>query len=444
MRTTLLTGLIDDVATDFSRPGVVWQIAEVAGCALLGWLLARALRRVFSNAPMQPAGLQLVGERFSRILTPFLTWLLLLAARPLLAPWHHVNLVRLALLLAGALALIRFAFYALQRAFGRKGTAGGLLKILETVFALLVCAGVALYITGWWPDLVDYLEHTVVPIGHHEVSVLTILQAAGSVIVTLVVALWAGRTLEDRLMRIEDIHSSLRAVIARLARALLIVVAVLVSLSMVGIDLTVLSVFGGALGVGLGLGLQKVASNYVSGFIILLERSLAIGDMIMVDRYSGIITRINARYTVLRALDGVETVVPNEMLAANAVQNLSLSDRSLRLATTLAVAYDTDIERLFPLLVETAMGVSRVMREPAPSANLLRFGADGLELEVGFWIADPENGRMGVTSEVNRAIWRLLNRENVTVPYPQREVTLLRRARPPGPPESPDAAAPRG
>ncbi|UUZ47303.1 mechanosensitive ion channel [Massilia sp. B-10] len=191
-----------------------------------------------------------------------------------------------------------------------------------------------------------------------------------------------------------------------------------------GIDLTVLSVFGGALGVGLGLGLQKIASNYVSGFVILLERSLSIGDMILVDKFSGKVTQINTRYTVLQGLDGTETVIPNEMLISGPVQNLSLSSRQVRVATQLTVAFDTDLANLMPKIVEVCKSVERVLADPELTVVLKNFGADGFELDVGMWIEDPENGRGGLLSDVNLGIWSLLQREGVSLPYPTRDLRI--------------------
>jgi small-conductance mechanosensitive channel len=276
-----------------------------------------------------------------------------------------------------------------------------------------------------WPDMVDALDDIVVPAGRYKISVWTILQASASVFVTLLLALWAGAAIEERVMRIETVHSSLRVVTARMGRAVLILIAVLVSLSLVGIDLTVLSVFGGALGVGIGLGLQKIVSSYVSGFVILLERSLAIGDMVAVDKHYGKVTQINTRYTILQGLDGIESVVPNELLISSTVQNYSLTDRVMRLSSTVTVAYDTDVEALLPLLEQAAAGIARVLKNPPPAALLVKFGADGFDIEIGFWIADPENGRLGVVSDVNRAVWRLLKERSIQIPYPQREIRLL-------------------
>jgi small-conductance mechanosensitive channel len=246
-----------------------------------------------------------------------------------------------------------------------------------------------------------------------------------SVVLLLMLALWAGAALEERLMGMQRVHSSLRAVMARMSRALLILVAVLLCLPMVGLDLTVLSVFGGALGVGLGLGMQRIASNYVSGFVILLERSLSIGDMISVDKYSGKVTQINTRYTILQGLDGVETVLPNEMLISGPVQNQSLSNRSVRAATRITVAYGTDLETVIPLLEALAATVPRVLSTPAPGASLNRFAPDGFELELGFWIGDPENGQGGVVSDVNRKIYALVQAGEIRLGQPQLDTRLL-------------------
>jgi small-conductance mechanosensitive channel len=213
--------------------------------------------------------------------------------------------------------------------------------------------------------------------------------------------------------------------LARVGRAILIIGAVLASLRWAGIDLTVLSVFGGALGVGLGLGMQRIASNYVSGFIILIERSLSIGDMISVTNFTGKVTQINTRYTVLQGLDGVETVVPNEMLISGAVQNQSLSTRRVRAGTKITVAYGSDLDVVMPLLVAQAAGTPRVLEDPAPGCSLSRFGPDGYELDLGFWIADPENGQGGVVAEINRKIYGLVSAGEIKLGYPSVDTRLL-------------------
>lgn len=425
MKQNLISSLLSDLLFDFSDPGLLWQVGVLLMCLMAGWTLARVIRRRFVASDVRQRYMRLGVESFGRVLSPLLALAFIAIAKPFLAQHHHVNLLRVAIPLVGSFALIRLAFYMLRRIFARGGSVGGFVLLFEKLIAVLIWSAVALYITGLWPELVQYLDQIVLPMGRSKVSLLIIVQGAVSVVVTLMIALWAGAALEERLMAMGAVHSSLRVVMARMGKALLILVAVLISLSFVGIDLTVLSVFGGALGVGLGLGLQKIVSSYVSGFVILLERSLTIGDMVTIDKFSGQVTRINARYTIVRSLDGIETVVPNEMLLSVPVQNYFLSDRSLRLATKVVVSYKTDIELALDLLVKAAEGVNRVAKEPAPQAYLIRFEADGLELELGFWISDPENGRTNVLSDVNREIWRILQTHHIEVPYPQREVRIL-------------------
>src|SRR5471030_2614158 len=261
--------------------------------------------------------------------------------------------------------------------------------LFEKVFQLLVWLAFVIYIAGLWDDIFAYLDSTVVPLGKYKVSIASILQAVVSVAVLLVMALWAGTALEERLMQMQGLHSNLRVVLARMGRAILIVVALLVSLSLVGVDLTVLSVFGGALGVGLGLGLQKIASNYLSGFIILLDRSIRLGDMITADGQYGEVTKITTRYVVVRSLTGVEAIIPKDMLVTTTVLNHSYSDRSVRLVVRVQVSYRTDMAEVLRILVDVARGHSRVLQEPEPTAQILQLADSGVDLELGFWIKDP-------------------------------------------------------
>lgn len=425
MRQSLLSSLLSDLRPDLHDPGVLWQVGVLIACLLLGSAFARMLRSRLTTGQGQLRMMRLGLESFARVLAPLMSLTMIAAAKPVLAQWQHVHLLKVAIPLVASFALIRLVFYVVRRIFMRGGNAGSFLLLFEKFFAVLVWSAVALYITGLWPELIRYLAHTVIPLGRNPVSLLAIVQATTSVVVTLILALWAGAMLEERLMRMDTVHSSLRVVMARMGRAVFILLAILVSLSLVGIDLTVLSVFGGALGVGIGLGLQKIVSSYVSGFVILLERSLAIGDIVTVDKYAGVVTQINTRYTIVRSADGIETVVPNEILVSAPVQNHSLTDRSLRLVTRIIVSYQTDVEQALRLLERAAAGVPRVCAEPAPQAFLMKFEADGFELELGFWISDPENGRANVLSQVNLAVWSALRSHRIEVPYPQREIRLI-------------------
>jgi small-conductance mechanosensitive channel len=304
----------------------------------------------------------------------------------------------------------------LRKAFAREGRVGHFMQAFEQTFATIVWISFALYVTGLWPELVLILEETMIPIGRHRESLLVIIQALLSVGVTVVLALWASAVLEQKLMQLQTFHSSLRVVIARAGRAFFLLIAVLTSLSLVGIDLTVLSVFGGALGVGLGLGLQKLVSSYVSGIVILVERSLSLGDIISVDKFKGEVVQINARCTILRGTDGSETVIPNEMMVSLPVQNFSLSDRRVRLSTGLTVAYATDIANLTKQSQNLMLGISRVLADPAPELIVKRLAPEGLELELGFWVIDPESGTSDIISEVNSGLLTLIRELNIRIP----------------------------
>ena len=204
-----------------------------------------------------------------------------------------------------------------------------------------------------------------------------------------------------------------------------LLLALVTGLKVIDIDLTAFSVFGGALGVGIGLGLQKLAANYVSGFVVLLERSVRIGDMIKVDNFEGRVTDISARFTRLRSISGVESILPNDMLVNLRVENSSLIDPRVWQWLAVTVGYDSDVELVQRLLVDAAMQQPRVQRDPPPAANLYAFGDNGLEFRLGFWIADPENSTMALRSAINLQILRSLRDNGIEIPYPQRVLRTL-------------------
>ncbi len=423
---TLLSDFYEYLFGDLAPLELARQFIVILLCVLAGLGLSRWVRKLFTLSGSEDSVVNIGVKSFVRVLSPLLILILLALARLMLIRLKlPVTLWQVMLPLMISQVAMRFVFYVLRRIFIKDATAGAFLQLFEKVFAALVWICVLLYITGLWPELVDYLDETMLPLGRHKTSLLTILQATASVLVTLIIAMWAGAMLEDRLMKLNTMHSSLRTVVARLVRAILILVAILVSLSLVGIDLTVLSVFGGALGVGLGLGLQKIASSYVSGFVILLERSLAIGDMVNVDRYFGKVTQINTRYTILEGLDGIESVLPNEMFMSSPVQNYSLNRKIIRLATQVTILYQDDIETVLSMLEQATIAVERVSDQILPQALLLKIGEDGLQLEIGFWITDPENGRLNVLSDVNRAIWRVFKTQGIQVAHPKRDIRVM-------------------
>lgn len=400
--------------------GGVLQALSVVACVALAWMLGRRL--ILPRFGAAASGVPAIDTQGTRsFLVPGLVWLLLVIARPIVGGWTGMAVLSLAAALFAALALARLMVFLARRAF----PTSSLLATFQKVIGFTIWGAFALHLTGLLPELAEFLEAIRVPIGKQSVSFLTILQGAFWVMVVVLVALWIGAAIEARLMRAEALHSSLRVALARLVRAVLVVIGVLIALPLVGIDLTVLSVFSGALGVGLGFGLQKIASNYVSGFIVLLERSVRIKDVVTVDNFNGEVRNLTTRYVVLRSLDGREAIIPNEKLITDAVINQSLSDPRVRVSTIAQVTYDTDIDRAIALLEDVARQHSRVVADPPPLAMLAKFADSGIDLELGFWIADPQNGAGGVRAEINREIWRTFARERIEFAYPRREVRIL-------------------
>jgi small-conductance mechanosensitive channel len=263
------------------------------------------------------------------------------------------------------------------------------------------------------------------PAGKQKLTLWHMLQGVVAVLATVLAALWISSAIEARLNAAVGLDSNLRAVLARVSKAMLVLLAVLIGLPMVGIDLTTLSVFGGALGVGLGFGLQKIASNYVSGFILLLDNSIRIGNVITVGNDRGEVTRITTRYTVLKNVTGVEALVPNELLVGSVVQNESYSDPRVRIALQVQVSYDSDLERAMAIMVAAATAQARVLSAPAPGVLLMNFADSGINLELGFWVADPEKGTGQLRSDINLAIWREFRQSGIAIPFPQREIRIL-------------------
>ncbi|MEK7877357.1 MAG: mechanosensitive ion channel domain-containing protein [Pseudomonadota bacterium] len=245
------------------------------------------------------------------------------------------------------------------------------------------------------------------------------------VIAVLLIAWWVGRVLEARLMAAHSMDMTLRVMLTKLLRAVLVLFALLVALPAVGIDLTALSVFGGALGVGIGFGLQKIASNYISGFIILFDRSVKIGDLVTVDNRVGEVKTMTARYVVVRSLDGAEAIIPNETMITSTVVNHSYSDRMVCVAIPVQISYRSDLDAAMQVLVEAALAHPRALKDPAPGVLITAFADNGINLELGVWIKDPEQGKAKMRSDIYHVVWRDFQARGIEIPYPQREVRLL-------------------
>ena len=415
--------LLDDVISSLGEPGVAVELFVIAVCLAMALFIGRYVssRRI---AATEAAGrvAQLGRGSVRRLTFPLSGIVLLLIGRGIAhLAGIPTQLFAMAIALLAAMALIRMAVFALRTVFAPSGW----LASFERGFAASVWVLFALHVLGILPDLIEWMESIEFSVGKQKLSVWLILQGAVTVLITVLVALWLSGLLEARLMAAKGLDASLQAVFSRLAKALLLLVAILVALPIVGIDLTTLSVFGGALGVGLGIGMQRIASNYVSGFIILLDCSIRIGNLISVDRFRGEVREITTRYTVLRGLSGVESIVPNEMLISTVVENETFSNSRVRIAVPVQVSYESDLELAIRILTDSARSHPRVLAEPEPQAFVSGFADSGINLELGLWIADPQEGTLGVRSAINLEVWRAFKRHDIAIPYPQREVRVL-------------------
>ena len=400
-----------------TKPTVLTELAVLAACLVLAWCLVWLIHRAAQARDERSIlfGRQIVDG----VLFPLVFLTLAYVARELLGQRIPLALFQVAIPVLVSLAVIRLGVKVLQAAF----TQSPVVRVLERTISWVAWIAMVLWVSGLLPVLLEELDQITWKVGGAKLSVRNIIEGALTAGVVLIVTLWISAAIESRLLKsATGGQLSLRKALSNATRALLMFVGLLLALSAVGIDLTALSVLGGAIGVGIGFGLQKLAANYVSGFVILAERSLRIGDNVKVDGFEGRVTNINARYTVIRSLTGRESIVPNEMLITNRVENLSLADSKVWQSTVVTVGYDSDVELVIRLLNQAALNQVRVLRDPEPLVALSAFAADGLEFTLGYWQADPENGQLNLRSKINLEILKALRDNRINIPYPQRVV----------------------
>ncbi len=406
---------LDKLARELGQADVAWELTVLLGCIAAAFAICWLSGRRKGTDSVWFGRFYLDG-----LLFPLLALALAYGATLLLSPLRSAVVFMVAVPVLVSLAGIRFVARVLTVVF----PGSGLARMVERVFSWLAWIVAVLWIVGLLPQVRAEMDAIRFSFGKSHISLLNIVEGALSAGAVLVLVLWISAVLEKKVLR-QAVHDlSLRKVAANTVRAVLLVIGLLVALSAAGVDVTALSVLGGALGVGLGFGLQKLAANYVSGFVILFERSLRIGDTVRVDGFDGQVLDIKTRYTLIRAPNGRESIVPNEKLITERIENLSLADPKVLLTTDVAVGYDSDVDAVQRILVQAALGVDRVLKDPAPTARLAKFGADGLEFSLLFWIADPANGQLNVRSDVNLRILRGLREAGIDIPYPQRVVHL--------------------
>jgi small-conductance mechanosensitive channel len=403
---------LQELAHNLVSQSALTEAAVLAGCLGVSWIACTLLKRV-----LHIQGAVLFGRNvFDGVLFPVLALVLALIAKELLVGVVKVAVFKLAIPILTSLVLIRLTVRVLSAAFPDNAW----MRAIERTVSWLAWIAVVLWVTGVLPEVMTQLEGVRWKIGSAQISLRNMIEGSLTAGVVMVLALWVSAAIERKIIRGTGDDLSMRKMVANIVRAVLLFIGLLFAMSAVGIDLTALSVLGGAVGVGLGFGLQKIAANYVSGFVILAERSLRIGDMVRVDNFEGRITDIRTRYTVIRALNGREAIVPNEMLITQRVENSSLADPRVSISSTVQVAYGTDVQALQPKLAAAIAAVPRVIDDPAPAVQLSAFAADGMDLTLSFWIRDPENGQGAVKSDVNLAVLAVLNAEGIEIPFPQR------------------------
>jgi small-conductance mechanosensitive channel len=302
------------------------------------------------------------------------------------------------------------------------------MRAAERTLSWLAWIVVVLWVTGVMPAVMEQLDGVRWKIGSTQISLRNMIEGSLTAAVVMVLALWISAALERKIIRGTGDDLSMRKMVSNIVRAVLLFVGLLFAMSAVGIDLTALSVLGGAVGVGLGFGLQKIASNYVSGFIVLLDRSLRIGDVITVDGRRGEVKAIQARYTVIKGGDGVESIIPNEKLITDSVNHHTYSDPKVSLVIGLAISYESDVDRACELLVEAAKKQGRVIADPPSAARVKQLTESGIELELTVWIEDPAAGEGEVRSGVLRQVLRSFKSSGIELARARRDIRVIATA----------------
>ncbi len=385
-------------------------------CIAVTWFLVWVVRRA---TPQWDLSVLLGRHLLDGVLFPTLLLGLVFITRAVWAKSHAVWIFDFLVPVCFSLAVIRLGVKVLQVTF----KSAEWVRPIERSLSWLAWAAVVLWLTGLLPLVLEELDQIKWKIGASHLSVRTLIEGGLTAGLVMLLTLWVSSAIESKLLKSSTgSELSLRKAVSNAVTSLLLFVGLMLSLSAVGIDLTALSVLGGAVGVGIGFGLQKLAANYVSGFVILAERSMRIGDSVKVDGFEGRISDIKARYTVIRSLTGRESIVPNEMLINSRVENLSLADSRILQSTQVTVAYGTDVDGVMQLLMQACEAQNKVLKDPLPFVTLTNFGADGLEFGAHYWVDEQQAGLLTLKSEINIRILQLLQAKGIEIPYPQRVV----------------------
>ncbi|MFU8783698.1 mechanosensitive ion channel family protein [Aliidiomarina sp.] len=396
-----------------------WAVLLVA--ILIGMITRRRLIQKLGDRGSQSKGLRQFAIRsIERLAWPMSMLLVVWLGQIALASLQTTPILDVAVALLFSFAAIRFIVYFLRKSI--KG--GPLLKASESFIAATIWIIVGMHLLGVLPQAMAALDSVGTNIGDFRLSVLSGLKLLVLILIALTISGWITHLIESRLAETKALNASTRVGLIKFIKFAVVTIAVVIVLSSVGFDLSTFAVFGGALGVGLGFGLQRIAANFISGFIVIMDRSIKPGDVVTIGTEFGWVKELKARYIVLRNRSGVDTLIPNENLITSNVINWSYSDREVRMTVNVDISYDNDPEQAIELMLPCAFASERVLQTPVPNAWLTDFGDNGITLELRFWISDPENGFESVRSAIRMAIWKTFKEHGITIPYPQRDLHL--------------------
>jgi small-conductance mechanosensitive channel len=430
-----MTEMLHRIAAFFeilSTRNVLIEIGAVSLCLLAGGFVGAGLRSRYERRRFKtPTALTWTyfASQGSVVATPaILALVLVLLARSGLQAAHFdITVLDAAARLIGTYVVVRVAVLLFAASLGNKSW----MQHWENRVTLFIWLAIAAEYLGWLDPIISTLDSIGVAAGKSRITLWSILKLLFTLTLFVLVAAWISRWVERRLKKLSTLAPSTRIGIAKFANAFLIALSILMGLNAAGVDLTALTVLTGAIGLGLGFGLQSIAANFVSGFVLLMDRSIKPGDVISLSGQSGTSTEnfgwvqeLRGRYVVVRDRDGVEMLVPNQQLISNAVINWSYTDPRIRLKLPIRVSYRDDPEVALEILLTACKGQARVLHDPAPVSRLMHFSDSGIELELRFWISDPQEGVNNVRSEVNRAIWRLFKEHKITIPVAQHDVRV--------------------
>ena len=394
-------------------------VIALSSVALSYFFVADGIKRFISSKSKEKT--KVITDGLIRVLFPLCAIVIIGFAQTISTIFFSQGLLLLVQKLLIALVIIRLSVYLIRYL----SKPHSILRALEGTVVIAIWFALVLQITGVLPEFINSLDNITFKVGSQRLSLLIMIQAIIAIFMAILIAMTVSKFIENKLMKATHLDANARVMLNKVFRIFLYFIAVVISLSSIGINLTFLSVLGGAFGVGLAFGLQKIASNYVCGFIILMDKSIHIGDILLVGEHYGVVTLIRSRYTVLRKLDGVEVIIPNETLISENIVNHSFSDRKARVSIEVQISYKSSVDKAFEIMLKAAKSEKRVLKDPEPNVFLTGFGDNGIDILLSFYILDPEEGSLSLKSDINQKIWKQFQAEGIDIPYPYRTVEII-------------------